>query len=124
MYTLAGADNELTKNTLYAIAAELTIMAYFFAMRSCEFTQTLQPGRTKIIRLQGIVFRNSNNVVMIENNNADQLHQAFRVTLTFEDQKNGTQNDRRTHQCTTGPRPVSLQRTPLARTQRRTRPSI
>ena len=102
MYTLAGADNDLTKNTLYAIAAELTIMAYFFAMRSCEFSQTPQPGRTKIIRLRGIVFRDSKNAV-IENNNTDQLHHAFRVTLTFEDQKNGTKNDRRTHQCTTDP---------------------
>ena len=102
MYTLAGTGLEATKDTLYAIISELTIMAYFFAMRSCEFTLTPQPGRTKIIRLRGVVFRDSNNVVLPHDDSAS-LPRAFRVTLTFEDQKNGTKNDRRTHQQTTDP---------------------
>ena len=71
-------------------------------MRSCEFTLTPQPGRTKIIRLRGIVFRDVDNVTL-PNDNPLALTRAFRVTLTFEDQKNGTKNDKRTHQQTTDP---------------------
>ena len=102
MYTLVGTELEATKDTLYAIILELTIMAYFFAMRSCKFTLTPQSGRTKIIRLRGVVFRDVNNVVIPHDDSAN-LPRAFRVTLTFEDQKNGTKNDRRTHQHTDDP---------------------
>ena len=70
-------------------------------MRSCEFTLTPHPGRTKIIRLQGILFRTADNVEINHRNPA--LASAERVTLTFEDQKNGTKMDRRTHQCTGDP---------------------
>jgi hypothetical protein len=73
-------------------------MAYFFAMRSCEFTLTPLPGRTKVIRLRGIVFRDqANNEV---DHRSPFLHLSERVTVTFEDQKNGTKMDKRTHQIT------------------------
>ena len=68
-------------------------------MRSCEFTHTPQRGRTKIIRLRGIVFRDANDQI-IDNSGGQRRSQATRVTLTFEDQKNGNKMERRTHQRT------------------------
>ncbi|KAI2504383.1 hypothetical protein MHU86_10062 [Fragilaria crotonensis] len=40
MYLTAGTSVEITRDTEFAIISELAIMAYFFAMRSCEFTLT------------------------------------------------------------------------------------
>ena len=101
MHNRAGVDLPLTHDTLYAIMADLTIMAFFFAMRSCEFTLTPLPGRTKIIRLRGVLFRDQDNQEV--DHQSPTLHLAERVTLTFEDQKNGTKMDRRTHQRTGDP---------------------
>ena len=97
MYTMAGADAETTRDSELAIVADLAIMGYFYAMRSCEFTQTPQRGRTKLIRLSGIVFRDANNVEM-DNRDCRMRADAERVTITFENQKNGLKMDRRTHQ--------------------------
>jgi hypothetical protein len=41
----------------YAHTADLVLGAFFFAMRSCEYTKTARPGRTKRIQMGGIVFR-------------------------------------------------------------------
>ena len=67
-------------------------------MRSCEITTTATPGRTKITRLRGITFRDNSNREM--DHNAEDLATARRVTVTFENQKNGLKNDRRTHERT------------------------
>lgn len=73
-------------------------MAYFFAMRSCEITETPVPGRTKITRLRGVTFRDHSNKEV--DHLRDDLTTARRVTVTFENQKNGLKNDRRTHERT------------------------
>ena len=91
----------MTTDTLYSIITELTIMAFFFAMRSCEFTLTPHPGRTQVIRLRGVLFRDSDNHQI--DHASPHLSTAERVTLTFEDQKNGLKMDRRTHQRTGDP---------------------
>jgi hypothetical protein len=101
MFVRSGATESLTKDTMFAILAELAIMAYFFAMRSCEFTLTPLPGRTKVIHLRGIVFRDRNNREV--DHRSPDLHLAERVTITFETQKNGQKMDRRTHQRTGDP---------------------
>ena len=101
MATLSGLLLPTTANTLYAIVTDLAIMAYFFAMRSCEFTTTRTPGRTKVINLGGVVFRDSTNSVI--DHRSPHLASAERVTITFENQKNGTKMDRRTHQRTLDP---------------------
>jgi hypothetical protein len=100
MYDLSGAAVVSTRDTSPAIIAEIAIVAYFFAMRSCEITHTASPGRTKIIRLRGILFRDKFHR---EINHADPaaLALADRVTVTFEDQKNGLRMDKRTHHRTT-----------------------
>ena len=101
MFLRSGAAQLVTKDTPYAILSELAIMAYFFAMRSCEFTLTPLPGRTKVIHLRGILFRDKDHNEI--DHRSPCLSSAERVTLTFEDQKNGTKMDRRTHQRTTDP---------------------
>jgi hypothetical protein len=101
MFMRAGVSEILTSDTMFSIVAELAIMAYFFAMRSCEFTLTPLPGRTKIIHLRGVVFRDKKNNEV--DHRSPKLHLAERVTITFENQKNGTKNDKRTHQRTGDP---------------------
>ena len=84
-----------------AIAAEIAIVAYFFAMRLCEITETPAPGRTKMTRLRGVTFRDQSNREM--NHHSEDLATARKVTVTFENQKNGLKNDRRTHEKTGDP---------------------
>jgi hypothetical protein len=98
MFHLAGVGLPLTNDTTMSVTAELAVMAFFYAMRSCEFTSTPKPGRTKIINLAGIHFRDKHNQTIPHSN--PQLSNAARVTITFENQKNGMKNDRRTHQRT------------------------
>ena len=101
VFSLAGGDATITKDTTMAVVSEIAIAGYFYAMRSCEFTRTLMPGRTKIITLGGMKFRDrSNNVI---DHASPRLHRAARVTITFEDQKNETKQDRRTHERTNDP---------------------
>ena len=101
MFVKSGANLPITTDTIYSVIAELAITAFFFAMRSCEFTLTPHPGRTKVIRLRGILFREVDNTEISHHD--PNLSSAERVTLTFEDQKNGTKMDRRTHQRTNDP---------------------
>jgi hypothetical protein len=90
-----GAD------TRDAVVAEIAIVAYFYAMRSCEITTTPTPGRTKITRLRGVTFRDASHREIPHD--SPQLSSAFRVTVTFENQKNGLKMDRRTHEKTGDP---------------------
>jgi hypothetical protein len=99
MFEQSGAGTEPQKDTHDAIIAEIAISAYFFAMRSCEITATTTPGRTKIIRLKGVVFRDSRHRE-IPHSSAEELTTARRVTVTFENQKNGLKMDKRTQERT------------------------
>ena len=54
MFEVSGAGVGVTKDSTMAATAEIAIVAYFFAMRSCEITSTPAPGRTKIIHLRGV----------------------------------------------------------------------
>jgi hypothetical protein len=95
MYSLSGAQLPESRDSHFAIISEIAIVGFFFAMRSCECTSTPTPGRTKIISLQGVIFRNVSNQV-IQHHDPD-LSQAHYVTLTFQNQKNGCKDDKRTH---------------------------
>ena len=98
----AGRTMGMTSNTVEETIADIAITAYFFAMRSCEITTTPQRGRTKILRIRGIAFRNDKGEELAWwDYNAIKL--ATRVTVTFEDQKNGLKMDKRTHQRTGDP---------------------
>ena len=98
MYARSGITTARRNNGEAAIVTEIAIVAYFFAMRSCEITETPVPGRTKITRLRGVTFRDHSNKEL--DPIKDDLTTARRVTVTFENQKNGLKNDRRTHERT------------------------
>ncbi|KAI2509039.1 hypothetical protein MHU86_5415 [Fragilaria crotonensis] len=101
MYLTAGTSVEITRDTEFAIISELAIMAYFFAMRSCEFTLTPQTGRTRIVRLRGITFWDAKKRELPHR--SPQITSATRVTITFEDQKNGVRMEKRTQRSTSDP---------------------
>jgi hypothetical protein len=76
--------------------ADLVVGAFFFAMRSCEYTKTAQPGRTKRVRMGNLTFRTASRRVVAVTD--PQLHSiAEYITIVFEDQKNGKKMDARTH---------------------------
>ena len=95
MYTLSGAGSPESHDSHFAIISEIAIVGYFFAMRSCECTSTPTPGRTKIISLQGVVFRNEDNKI-IPHDDASLASSKY-VSITFANQKNGDKDDKRTH---------------------------
>jgi hypothetical protein len=99
MYEQSGAGSKSGKDARDATVAEIAIAAYFFAMRACEITKTASPGRTKIIRLKGITFRDAMHRE-IPHSSPDELRLARRVTVTFENQKNGLKMDKRTQERT------------------------
>jgi hypothetical protein len=101
MYERSGCGSGKKHDSEAAIVAEVAIVAYFFAMRSCEITETPTPGRTKITRLRGVIFRDQANWEL--DHHTGDLTTARRVTVTFENQKNGLKNDRRTHEKTGDP---------------------
>jgi hypothetical protein len=59
MFEKLGAGMGPKKDINESIITEVAIAAYFFAMRLCEITATATPGRTKIMCLKGIVFRDA-----------------------------------------------------------------
>jgi hypothetical protein len=66
-------------------------MAFFFAMRSCEYLKTSGPRRTDPIRLCDITFRDRfNRVVPHTDKN---LHEAESVSITFRFQKRDLRDD-------------------------------
>jgi hypothetical protein len=69
---------------------DLTILAFFFAMRSCEYLLTTGERRTQPLRRRNFVFRRDNKIVPHESPN---LHLADSVTLTFEYQKRDLRDD-------------------------------
>jgi hypothetical protein len=56
MFETAEADRPEAHDNVLSITAELAIVGFSFAMRSCEFTATPNPGRTKIIHLWAGMF--------------------------------------------------------------------
>jgi hypothetical protein len=101
MYKLAGLEFAETHDTPAAIAADLAILGLFFAMRSCENTTTPKPGRTKTVSMSGVVFLDSKKREIPQSHPG--LALAAHVTLTFEDQKNRTKNDKRSQKRTDDP---------------------
>jgi hypothetical protein len=99
MYRLAGVTVPVTQDSPAAVIADLSITAFFFAMRSCECTTTPTPGKTKTINMKGIVFRDASKRIIPHASPA--IHDAEYVSFTFEDQKNNEKNDTRSQRRTT-----------------------
>jgi hypothetical protein len=95
LFKLLAVDTKNTATTAHAHTADLILGAFFFAMRSCEYTKTAQKGRTKRARMGCIVFRTGSRRVL-SLSDPKLLHSAEYVTIVFEDQKNGKKMDART----------------------------
>jgi hypothetical protein len=65
MYRLSRAALDITQDSAFAIVTELSIVAFFFAMGSCEISFTPLPGRTKTVKLSGVSFRGKDNQKII-----------------------------------------------------------
>lgn len=101
LYRQSGASNPKLSDSIMAHTADITIGAWFFAMRACEFTHQTQQRKTKPIRSRDIVFRDKHRRTISHDSSA--LSSAMFVTITFQDQKNGLKRDARTQQNTGDP---------------------
>ena len=79
--------------------ADLTIGAFFFAMRSCEYSSVKERGRTKLLTVANVKFY-SKLKTEIPHNHPNLQSEAEYVTITFEDQKNNKKMETRTQQRT------------------------
>lgn len=75
---------------------ELLIGAFFFAMRSCEYSTVDTQGRTKRLTIGDICFLDRKHKI-IHQSDSKLLKKASYVTITFQNQKNGNKNTKRTH---------------------------
>jgi len=92
-----GASSTPLKNSDLDIAvADLLTLAYFFCMRSCEYSDVQGERHTKILCMRNIRFFDDNNRDISKEFNKIQL--AISVTLTFEFQKRDIRNDFISHQ--------------------------
>ena len=88
---------DATHNALTHIA----ILCFFFALRSCEVTETTVSGRTHALTLQNLTFRDAEHQPI-------PLHKAHMatpqsVTIRFITQKNGQKGESRTQSRTNDP---------------------
>jgi hypothetical protein len=102
LFQSTGLATDALRNSAPAIMADITIAGFFFAMRSCEYSTTPVPGKTKLIMLSGIVFQRASKQ-LIDPTNPILLVLAQYVTITLVDQKTGKNMDRRTQQRTDHP---------------------
>ena len=65
--------------------ARLIILAYFFAMRACEYTISSRPRKTHPVVLGRMVFRLRNCSIILHTSN--EIFSAHTITLAFIDQK-------------------------------------
>ena len=79
--------------------ADLTIGAFFFAMRSCEYSSVAERGKTKLLTVGNIRFYTKDQTEIAHLDPTLQLIAEY-VTVTFEDQKNNHKMETRTQQCT------------------------
>jgi hypothetical protein len=98
MYQLAGLGFPATHDTPAAIAADLAIAGFFFAMQSCENTTTPKPGCTRTVTMDGITFLDPDKREIPQDHPG--LEMAAHVTFIFVDQKNKDKNARRSQKRT------------------------
>jgi hypothetical protein len=75
--------------------ADLTVGAYFFAMQACEFCRTPRRGKTRLLQIENIQFRDQKKRV-VSHEDPDLLRKAYYLTIMFVDQKNGEKFEKRT----------------------------
>ena len=78
---------------------QLATLAFFFAMRSCEYLKVpqVEKGRTEILRLRNLRFIRDGQIVSHDDPN---LHTADCLAITFEMQKKDDKHDTVNHHAT------------------------
>jgi hypothetical protein len=99
MFRLAGVGLSPSHDSAFSTIGELAIFGYFFAMCSCENISTPKPGRTKIVCLLGLIFRDHRKHVIPHCHPG--LSMVVYITVVFVSQKNHKKMDKRTQQRTT-----------------------
>jgi hypothetical protein len=80
--------------------ADIMILAFFFCMRSCEYSEVQGERRTKCLCVRNLRFYNINNQEISQQIN--ELVTAETISITFEFQKRETRNDTISHQRVKG----------------------
>ena len=75
--------------------AWLQVLAFFFCMRSCKYSDVNGERRTKTLCVRNVRFHKNNKLIP---NNSKEIFKATSVSLTFEWQKKETRDDTITHQ--------------------------
>ena len=78
-----------------SIVSDLVLFAFFFAMRSCEYSSVQGPRKTKTVCLKDVQFY-SEKLKTVMHFDAKNITGADSVSVTFRDQKNGKKMDTRT----------------------------
>jgi hypothetical protein len=91
------ASTSTQKNSDVDIAiADILTLAFFFCMRSCEYSDVQGERRTKILCVRNIRFFNTKNQDISDKIN--NLDEAVTISITFEFQKRDIRNDTISHQ--------------------------
>ena len=87
---------------LYTAMADLSTCAFFWCMRSCEYTTVSGERRTKLLCLANIKFYTSDNRII--SHTSQQIFDAASVSVTFEFQKRLTREDTISHHKSQDPK--------------------
>jgi hypothetical protein len=88
--------NKSESSDLDVATADILTLAFFFCMRSCEYSEMQGERRTKILCMRNIRFYNERNQDIT--NKIDELEDAVSISLTFEFQKKDIRNETISHQ--------------------------
>jgi len=91
IYKRAASSGEPEEITM----AWLQVLAFFFCMRSCEYSNVSGKQKTKVVCFQNIRFFQKNRLLK---HNSPRIHLATLVSITFEWQKKDVRDDMITHQ--------------------------
>jgi hypothetical protein len=99
---LESSQHSALLDTAPAVAADIVTGGFFFATRSCEYSKTPVPGKTKCLDLDGILFRTASKVEVCHSDPLLLEISEF-VTVTFVNQKSGIKMDSRSQRRTGDP---------------------
>ena len=95
-HRMAADTNESPAPDLDKALAQLLTLAFFFCMRSCEYSDVQGERKTKLLCVRNLRFFTSNNRDITKD--TEHLHLAETVTVTFEFQKRDVRDDIISHQ--------------------------
>jgi hypothetical protein len=81
--TGAGAPASSLFDTAPVTTANLASRGFFFATRSCEYSKAKQPGKAKIVNLDGVLFQDTAKRVVQHDNPRLKSLAEYVSTITF-----------------------------------------